>query len=299
MEAQVYECIDLNLLTVTEIPEDCDVLAIMDPQEDLSEGAVNIIIDYINRGGNIIFSSLATDEKWSNIQKILDLYGVKINYGILYEGNANNSYAYENTSIIPYILVPNLGASNKITSDLSKSKLKVIMPWAQSLSINNVEEDGVTVLRSDILTTSEKCYNITDLNSALTSESLKSLDASQYVIGTELTRKTTKLNEEGNEEKTESKLIIYANTTFYADYYQLGSIQLQPITFFGNVNLALNSFAELAEQDNLITIRKSTNVTTFQSTTQEDRVVKFIIFGIPVLIILAGIIVWNFRRRKR
>ena len=67
----------------------------------------------------------------------------------------------------------------------------------------------------------------------------------------------------------------------------------------GNINLSLNTFAELGEVEDLITIRKSANITTFQNTESEDRIVKLIIFGIPVLIILVGIIIWNLRRRKR
>ena len=74
---------------------------------------------------------------------------------------------------------------------------------------------------------------------------------------------------------------------------------MEPMTNGGNVDLVLNTFADLAEQENLITVRKTTNVTTFEATTAEDRTVRAIIFGVPVLIIIIGIIIWNIRRRKR
>ena len=67
----------------------------------------------------------------------------------------------------------------------------------------------------------------------------------------------------------------------------------------GNINLAINTFAELGEQEDLITVRKAANVTNFQNTESEDKIVKLLIFGIPVVIILIGIIIWNHRRKKR
>lgn len=299
LEAQVYECEDLNLLTITQIPDDCDVLAIMDPQEDLTEGMVNIIKTYIDNGGNLFISALAEENKYPNLQNVLNLYGVKINFGVLYEGSSSNSYAYQNTANIPYILIPDLSASNKVTSDLYEDRVKVILPWSQSLSYIDIEDENVNITKSNILTTSTKCYNITNLNSSFTQEALNQLEASQYVIGSEITRTLTSTNENGEETKNESKLIVYGNTSFYADFYKTGNMQMQPIASMGNASLALNSFAELTEQQNLITVKKSANVTKFESTAAEDRVVKVIIFGVPVLIILAGIIVWNIRKRKR
>ena len=67
----------------------------------------------------------------------------------------------------------------------------------------------------------------------------------------------------------------------------------------GNINLVLNTFAELGEEQDLITVRKAANVTEFKNTESEDRVVKLIIFGLPVLVIILGIIIWNYRRKKR
>ncbi|MCI8308733.1 MAG: hypothetical protein HFJ45_00625 [Clostridia bacterium] len=299
LQAQVYECEELNLLAVTEVPDDCDILAILDPTQDITEMAATAIKNYINKGGNIIFGQFRIDKetKIPNLQSILDLYGVSLSYGVLYEGRSSNSFAYENYSY-PYILIPNLSSSNEISSELSKSGLYVIIPWAQSLSISNVEEDNVIVSSSNILTTSDKCYNITDLNGQLKTDGL---EAKEYIIGSELTRTVTTPADDTNAETTSvsSKLLVFGNAGFMADYFTIGQMQLSPIQYPGNANFALNAFAELAEQEDLITVRKSSNVTNFESTTQEDRIVKTIIFGIPVIIILAGIIIWNIRRRKR
>ena len=57
--------------------------------------------------------------------------------------------------------------------------------------------------------------------------------------------------------------------------------------------------ASLTKKENTLKIRKDMSTSTYTATQQQHRVVLTIIFAIPVLIILAGIVVWNLRRRKR
>jgi len=54
-----------------------------------------------------------------------------------------------------------------------------------------------------------------------------------------------------------------------------------------------------AEIEDPITIRKTVNSTMYTATLTQDRIIKYIIFGFPVLIIGAGIVVWQLRRRKQ
>jgi len=94
-------------------------------------------------------------------------------------------------------------------------------------------------------------------------------------------------------------MLVFGNGGFIADSFTIAGMQLSPISYTGNANFALNAFASLAEQEDLITVRKPVKVTNFESTVEQDRMVKIIIFGMPIVIIFAGIVVWNIRRRKR
>lgn len=296
LETEVYEVEDLNLLTVTEIPSDCDILAIIGPKEDISETQAELIKNYANAGGNLLVCALApVDGEFSNLQSVLDLYGVKINKGLLYEGDNRYYLAYQNSSPLPYILIPGYSSSNPITKDFAKasSNQMVIMPWAQSISVNSVEEENVKVEDSEIITSSSKCYNIPDYSKGITTAIFNDLEQSTWTIGSEITRTIE------SEEKIESKLVIYAGTAFLLDKYQDGNVQISTMSNPGNINLALNTFAELGEEKDLITVRKAANVKDFKKTESQDRIVKLIIFGIPVVIIIIGINVWNYRRKKR
>lgn len=297
LEDEVYELEDLNLLTITEIPSDCDILAILSPEEDITESQAELIKNYSNNGGNLLVCALTPNEgELSNLQSVLDLYGVKINKGLLYEGNSRNYLAYQNSQKLPYVLITGYSSSNPITSEFSKSNSSqmIVMPWSQSLTINEVTEENVTVTDSDIVMTSSNCYNISDPTKGVSDSTISSLEQATYTIGSELTR-TVK----NGDNSVDSKLVIYANTGFFTDSYQDANVNISTMNSPGNINLVLNTFAELGEEQDLITVRKAANVTEFKNTESEDRVVKLIIFGIPVLVIILGIVIWNYRRKKR
>jgi ABC-2 type transport system permease protein len=295
LEAQVYECEELNLLAATEIPEDCDVLTILNPTSDFNETEANIVKDYINKGGNIFFSMFKEDNEtdFTNLQSVLDLYGVSVEYGVLSDESSSNTYgSYKK------VLIPNISKSNDVTSEIaSTSSNYVIIPSAQSITFSDVEDENVTVTNSDLLTTSTKCYNLPDFNTTSTD----GLEQDQYTIGSEVTRTVASTDEDGEETSSiTSKLIIFSNSNFFVDALQIYGNVIYPLyDFSGNRNIIMNSFAELAEQENLITVRKYLNYTTFQTTAAQDRIVNVIIFGVPVLIIVVGIVIWNIRRRKR
>ena len=75
---------------------------------------------------------------------------------------------------------------------------------------------------------------------------------------------------------------------------QTGAIQLGY-----NKDLVLNSIAYLVEREEDITARKSTGTVAYTATEQQDTIIRVIIFTVPALIIIAGIIVWQKRRRKK
>ena len=64
-------------------------------------------------------------------------------------------------------------------------------------------------------------------------------------------------------------------------------------------SMILYSVADLVNREEDITARKSTGTVTYTATETENRVILAIIFIVPVVIIVAGIVVWIIRRRKK
>ena len=46
------------------------------------------------------------------------------------------------------------------------------------------------------------------------------------------------------------------------------------------------------------TLRKDMKNTTYAATVNENRIILTIIFAVPIIIIIIGIVVWNIRKRK-
>ena len=75
---------------------------------------------------------------------------------------------------------------------------------------------------------------------------------------------------------------------------------MSAISFYNNEDMIVNSVNYLTEKENSITIRKKYGDTVkFTVTEKESKNIIKIIYGIPLLIILIGYIVWRIRRNKK
>ena len=95
--------------------------------------------------------------------------------------------------------------------------------------------------------------------------------------------------------------MAYSNALFATNYtVQIAGSYGTPISIRQNKDIILNTIAYLSDREDAIRIRKDTGLVTFDAITeQENRAVLWIIFAIPVVIILAGIIVAIVRKRKK
>ena len=102
-------------------------------------------------------------------------------------------------------------------------------------------------------------------------------------------------------ENTMSKVIIYTNTAF-ATNMQIPVSQTYytyALDFSNNKDVILNSISYLTEREDNITIRKNVEMVNYDVTETQNRIILAIIFTVPVFIIIAGIVIWILRRRKK
>ena len=96
-------------------------------------------------------------------------------------------------------------------------------------------------------------------------------------------------------------MIVYSNNIFVTNVQVRISeaSAVAALDLYNNEDLAINSIAYLTGRDNMITIRKNVETTSYTVTDEQNNIILSIIFTIPLLIIIAGIIVWQYRRRKK
>lgn len=289
---EVTQSKTLNILTAGNIPEDCDTLVITSPSKDFDDIATNAITDYINKGGNILWFNLVVTEKQDmpNVNKILKLYGVNpFEVGVISETDNSRMMSGAHNVIIP--------STNYST--ITKNIPAALFVNASKINFVTSEElENLNVTKTNLLETSEGSFFRTNLN--ITSQNKQEgEEEGPFVVGAELQKKISEANSETGESEKISKLVIYGENIFITDYTLSQSSSYPMISYSYNKDLVMDSIAYLVDRQEDIVIRKDTNTINYTATVEQDNIIQGIIFGVPVLIIFAGIIVWQHRRRKK
>lgn len=278
----------LDILTKGEVPSDCDCLVITTLAQDLTELESNKIIEYINNGGKILMltSQNMLDIETPNFNKILEQYGITIEYGALIE--QDSSKMLQNS--------PNTIIEDVSASFMNKLDMKIKMCAINAGKINFADDDKLEelgVTHETIVETGDTAFVRTNFNAKSYSRTDEDKEQGSAVIGAYANKKIS-------DDKT-SQLIIYANELFASDKTVL--INEQYYTYaselYNNKDVVLNSISHLTERNDTIIIRKSNEVENYTVSDQEDVIIKTIIFVVPIIIIFIGIVVWIFRRRDR
>ena len=280
----------LNLITAGKVPDDCKVLVITALKEDMKEMERDRILDYIKKGGEILLllDPNLENVKMPNFQKVLDEYGVSNSTGVILEGDSNKMVSGASNFVIATI-----NNSSSITKNMTMD-LNVCFINSGKLTIASEEElTKKNVTTETLATVSDKAFYRTDLQNTSQTKISSDEDASGSTIAAMLTKKI--------DDNTSSKLIVFANTTF-ATNLQIPVNQMYAyyaLDFSNNKDVLLNSISYLTEREENITIRKNTEIVNYEVTEIQNRIILAVIFTVPVLIIIAGIVIWLLRRRKK
>lgn len=292
IENDVNDVNTLDLLSV-DMPETCDVLVIANPTSDFTDLETKKIQNYINKGGKILWLqdpyvtiNTQNDVNMPNINKILSQFGISFSKGIVCEQSTNNMIAGAPDLIIPQMTY------NDIVQDLYTDGTVVLMDAGKINNVSDEEMEKLNVTASPFLKSTEESYYRENVNSDL-SKKLDTDETGSFILAETLTKKI--------DDDTEATLVAYSNSLFASNYMiQLSGSIGTPITIRQNKDIVLNTIAYLSDREDAIRIRKDTGIVTFDSYTEtENRIVLAIIFTIPILIIIAGIVVVIVRRLKK
>lgn len=293
IENDVNDVNTLDLLTA-DMPETCDILIIASPAKDFTDLETEKIQNYINGGGNImwlqdpyLFSTNITDGKeLVNVNKILSQYGISFSNGVVCEQAESNMIAGSPDLIIPQMTY------NDIVKDLYTDGTVVLLDSGKINTVSDEELEKLGVTASPFLKSTDQAFYRENINSDITTK-LATDEEGPFVLAEILTKKI--------DDEKESKLVAYSNALFATNYQiQLSNAIGTPISIRQNKDIVLNTISFLANREDAIRIRKDTGIVTFDAATEtQNRIVIFIIFAIPVIIIIAGIVVTIMRKRKK
>lgn len=288
LEDESNEVDFVDILSTGEIPTDCNCLVITTLKQDLTEIERDKILEYINNGGKILIMTsqnmLRQEVTTPNFDKILEQYGITIDYGVILE--QESAKRMQNS---PAIIIEDVNASFMNDLDMKIKMCAVNAGKIQFANDEKLEELGVTY--EAIAKTSESAFTRTNFEIEETSRTEQDGETNESIIGAYVNKKIS--------DDKSSQLIIYSDETIATTrWIPISGYAYYVIDLYNNKDVVLNSIAHLTERNDTIVIRKTDEVQRYNVTEQEDVVIKTIIFVVPMLIIFIGIVVWIFRKRK-
>lgn len=142
----------VNLLTDGGIPADCDLLIINAPTRDLADDELDMILEYLSTGGQVIYTMASQLEELPNLETMCATYGMTVADGII----ADTQRYYQNS---PYLFFPLIDTSVDVASGLTSDSL-VLVYGSRGMTLTEAARDTITV--ESFLITSDGGYAIVD-----------------------------------------------------------------------------------------------------------------------------------------
>lgn len=266
---------------VTEyVPSDCDLLIINGPSEDFSDAETEAILEYLDEGGAaLILIRLNTNEGFSlpNFEKILAAYGVECAGGGVVESNSNYYYSGQVYSLVPRI------RSHAITEDLITDEESLIFYLADALDVLSEVEGKENLSVTPILTTSSSAY-LKERGSVTTAKTDGDRTGT-FNLGVAITNPT--------DDGGETRIVVYSSHYVMTD-------NANDTVDGGNYDLLVNTISWLLQQEDNISISPKSLLSTslVLTTAQENNTGVLVAAVIPLIILAAGFIVWQSRRKR-
>jgi len=257
----------LNLVTDQEVPTNASTLVIASPQVDLLPGEVDKLLDYIDRGGNLLW--LVDQESLRGLLPLAEKLHLTLTPGVVVDPQAQQLKAP-----ITFALGTNYG-QHAITDNFDYI---TVFPFARQITINeNTEWQAISLVEAAPQGWVE--------NGELDGEIIydQAVDVAGPIgIAAALTR---------NIEDREQRIVVVGNGHFLANSY-LGN--------GSNLDFGINLINWLTGDEELIVIQPRATLDSSLIFSEFELTLMVVIFLIllPMLFLASGLAIWWLRRRK-
>jgi ABC-2 type transport system permease protein len=264
---------ELQTLTMDKIPEDGDVLIINAPKTDFSDAETEMIKQYMAEGGNAVIVMDYEAQDCKNLNSLVNYYGIKIEKGIVCEGN-NNNYV----PLYPRYIVPNV-LEHDMTSGLYNSNRYVVTPVSSGITLMDNIRSSLKI--EPLLETSDLAYSKVNLQSNTLSKEDGDIEGPFYVgiLSSDTFNSIT------------SSMAVYTSAMIFDD---------NMLNQFGNFTLLVNTIRDLVGDIETISVRPRYLYPEALNMTQKSvmTLAAVTIIVVPIIILTTGIVIVVRRRRR-
>ena len=178
-----------------------------------------------------------------------------------------------------------------VSSALITSLLSLSAAYTALLAIGLLlfPSNSLKVKADNLLVTTENAAFTKDL------EDLTQVEMGQFTIATEL----TKTIDDSLEVPIRSNMLIVSTGGFYTNMQVSETSSAIIAGVGGNTDFIVNAASEFTNKGDYLTIRKDMSAATYAPTETQNKIVLAIIFIMPVIFIVIGIVVAIVRRRRK
>ena len=277
-----YKVLTVNLAISNTIPTDATALVIASPQKPFSDAEVNLVRDYLKKGGK---AAILLDPPINNATQPEPLTGLLAEWGVRPRVDV---IADPQQSIASNPLTPATTkyAMTTVTNGLENAL--TFFPGARSLEILQPAPEGLIV--TPLIQTSAASWGETDFNGLRTLQIRADGNDARGPLTIVASVEKGSANPTPGEPQT--RLLVAGNASFVADNI------LQQVQGSANLDLFLNGVNWLAQSEDLIGIRpKPADDRRVTLTTDQSRwLLLSSVLILPALVFLYGAGVW-WRRR--
>lgn len=280
LEKEGYKVSKLSMLTKPEIPEDASVLVIAGPQKKLLDKEMEEIEKYVDDGGKLfLLIDPKTEVKESTgFSKLVEKWGVHSDRNVVID-----PVQYFWTD--PSAPVISEWEPHQITDKLPAA----FFPGVGEMS--PADDAPLEYMVTSLAKTSASSWleKEIDNNEVQFDEGSDKQGPISIAVAVQ-EQSQAEEDEEDNDEK--ARLVLVGDSDFASSGFS---------DALGNQDFFLNSVNFLAEDEDLISIRpKEEEERTVALTGRQAQYIFYTtVFGMPAIVIIAGILVWIKRRKKR
>jgi len=256
----------------TTIPEDITVLIIAGATGTYTEEQLDVISAFIEKGKSLFIlhdalqantQTLTADPNQSNITEILSAYGVQVTPGVVYDLRSNETVNFGGgmfSVLLPYPfwVIAQSGSEN---STLSSRINEIMLPWANSLSLDDSKIAGLGLASDVLLSTTNAGGMQTDTVNLSPEQTFSQTDLATLPLAVSVsTRQTT-------DDENSFRMIVTGDSDFLTNNYVQNSPQ--------NLAFGMEAISSLAQEDSLAEIQIKQRVDrrlVFENATQQSLI---------------------------
>ncbi len=279
LEKENYTVKTVNLLKDGKVPADAAGIAVVGPAKAFQASEADLLDKYLKQGGKLVLCVDLLDSVSRRVISDTGLSPILRDFGV----KLGTDVAIDETSFLP----PNASAvfpqyvSHPIDEKLSQSHIPTLMVFNRS--VQKIEPILKNVTQTVFLQTTDKGWGVNNIKEKpVFHPGVDAKGPISMAIACEW------LLPDGSGKK--SRLVVFGNSTFFSNQF-VGTL--------GNLDMALNTFGWLAEQENKISIhpKEEENRSLTLTNVSMSFIFYIAVIIIPLGALIAGFVIW-YRRRS-